>query len=70
VPHWQTSASLEGWSPSRVRFRLARGADAPSSEVPSQSRAGRPLERGSVSLEDLMGPLPPYLLRGQGHLMH
>jgi hypothetical protein len=82
--HWQTSVSPEGWTPPRARFRLTRGPDTPSGEVPPRSRAGRPpsgeapprsgakhpLEQGSASLEDLVGSLPPYLLPRQGHLMH
>jgi hypothetical protein len=72
-----------GRSPPRVRFRLtrgsddpwtglrlARGLDAPSREAPPRSRAKRPLERVSVSLEGFTGPPPPYLLLRQRHLMH
>jgi hypothetical protein len=33
---------LEGWPPPRAGFRLARGLDAPSSEVLSRSRAEHP----------------------------
>jgi hypothetical protein len=64
------SASLEGRGAALANLRLARGLVAPSGGVPPRSRAGRPLERVSASLEDLMGPLPPYLLPRQGHLMH
>jgi hypothetical protein len=70
VPHGYNSASLEGRSPPRAEFRLARGLDASSGEVPSRSRAERPLERVIVSLEDITGLPPPYLLPRQGHLMH
>jgi hypothetical protein len=79
----QNSASLEGHGAALENLRLARGLVAPSGEVPSRSRAGRPLERGgtrsgagrplergSASLEDLMGPMPPYLLPRQEHSMH
>jgi hypothetical protein len=52
----QNSASLEGRSPPRVRFRLARGSDAPSSGIPPRSGAGRPLERGPVSIESQAPP--------------
>jgi hypothetical protein len=69
-PSGEGSASFEGWAPLRVGFRLARGLDAPSSEVPSRSRAERPLERISVSLEGITGPPPPYLLPRPGNLMH
>jgi hypothetical protein len=75
VPPRYNFASLVGRSPPRVRFRLAQGSDAPSSgtpprsgagrppsrEAPSQSRAERPLERVSVSLEGTTSPPPPYL---------
>jgi hypothetical protein len=40
-PHERNSASLEGWTPPRVRSRLARGLDAPSGEVPPRSRISR-----------------------------
>jgi hypothetical protein len=46
----RNSASLEGYSATPVQLRLARGQVAPSGEVPSQSRAGRPLKRDSASL--------------------
>jgi hypothetical protein len=70
VPHWYNSTSIEGQSPPRAGFRLARGLDAPSSAAPSRSRAERPLEQVSVSLEGITGPPPPYLLPRLGHLMH
>jgi hypothetical protein len=38
----RNSASLEGYGAASVQIRLARGSDAPSSEVPSRSRVGRP----------------------------
>jgi hypothetical protein len=47
----QNSASLEGRGAALANLRLARGLVAPSGEVLSRSRAGRPLGRGSVSLE-------------------
>jgi hypothetical protein len=62
----QNSASLEGHDTTLANLRIARGLVAPSGEVPPRSGARRPLERGSTSLEDLMGPLPPYLLPDRG----
>jgi hypothetical protein len=56
VPPRYNSASLVGRSPPRVKFRLARGSDAPSSGTPPRSGAGRPLARGPVSIES---PAPP-----------
>jgi hypothetical protein len=43
-------ASLEGYGAAPVQIRLAHGSAAPSSEFPSRSRAGHPLERDSASL--------------------
>jgi hypothetical protein len=44
------SAPLEGNGVAPVQLRPARGPVAPSGEVPSRSRVGRPLERDSVEL--------------------
>jgi hypothetical protein len=66
----RNSASLKGHGAAMANLHLARGLVAPSGEVPPRSGARRPLERGSASLEALMGPPPPCLLPQQGHLMH
>jgi hypothetical protein len=49
-----------------VRFRLARGADAPSSETPPRSGARCPLERGPVSIESRTPPQASFRL-ARGH---
>jgi hypothetical protein len=41
TPHERNLASLEGWTPPQVRFRLARGPVAPSGEAPPRSRLSR-----------------------------
>jgi hypothetical protein len=56
------SASLEGRSPPRVKFRLARGPVAPSGEVPPRSGDGRPLERGPISIESQVPPRASFRL--------
>jgi hypothetical protein len=58
--------SLEGRSPPRVRFRLARGLGTPSSGIPPRSGAGRPLERGLVSIESRALPRADFCL-AQGY---
>jgi hypothetical protein len=55
-------ASLEGRSPPRVRFHLARGLGTPSSGIPPRSGAGRPLERGLVSIESRARPRADFRL--------
>jgi hypothetical protein len=42
TPLGQNSAPLEGYGAAPVQICLARGSVAPSSEVPSRSRVGRP----------------------------
>jgi hypothetical protein len=49
-----------------VRFRLARGTDAPSSGIPPRSGAGCPLERGPVSIESRAPPRASFRL-ARGH---
>jgi hypothetical protein len=51
APLWQKSASLEGCGAALTSLRLARGLVAPLDEVPPRWGAGRPLERGPVSIE-------------------
>jgi hypothetical protein len=55
-------ASLEGRSPPRVRFRLARGLGTPSSGIPPRSGARRPLERGPISIESRAPPRAGFRL--------
>jgi hypothetical protein len=45
-----------------VRLCLARGLDVPSGEVPPRSGAGRPLERGPVSIESQAPPRASFRL--------
>jgi hypothetical protein len=45
APPRYNSTSLGGWTPPRVRFRLARGSDVPSSGTPPRSGAGPHLSR-------------------------
>jgi hypothetical protein len=59
-------ASLEGQSPPRVKFRLARGSDTPSSGTPPRSGARRPLARGPVSIESQAPPRASFRLT-RGH---
>jgi hypothetical protein len=49
-----------------VRFRLARGSDAPSSGTPPRSGPGRPLARGPVSIESQVPPRASFRL-ARGH---
>jgi hypothetical protein len=67
VPHWQNSASLEGWWPPRVRFCLARGLDAPSSGILPRLGAKHPLERGPVSIESRTPPRVRFRLTRGPH---
>jgi hypothetical protein len=66
VPHRYNSTSLEGRSPPRVRFRLARGSVDPSSGIPPRSGAGRPLGQGSISIESRAPPRADFRL-ARGH---
>jgi hypothetical protein len=72
-------ASLEGYGAAPIQLRLARGPVAPSGEVPPRSRvgrplervssslgAGRPLERGPVSIESRAPPRASFCL-ARGH---
>jgi hypothetical protein len=56
----RNSAPLKGHDAALVQLRLARGPVAPSGEVSSRSRVGRPLERDFASL----GGWTPPLARG------
>jgi hypothetical protein len=56
----RNSAPLEGYGAAPVQLRLACGSVASSSEAPSRSRVGRPLEWDSASL----GGWTPPLARG------
>jgi hypothetical protein len=64
--HLYNFASLKGRSPPRVRFRLARGSDAPSGGIPPRLGDGRPLERGPVSIESRAPPRASFCL-ARGH---
>jgi hypothetical protein len=64
--HRYNFASLEDRSPPRVKFRLARGSDAPSSGISPRSGAGRPLTRGPVSIESRAPPRVSFRL-ARGH---
>jgi hypothetical protein len=66
VPHRYNFASLVGRPPPRVRNRLARGSDAPSSGTPPRSGAGRPLARGPISIESRAPPRASFRL-ARGH---
>jgi hypothetical protein len=57
---------LEDRSLPRVRFRLARGSDAPSSGIPPRSGAGCLPERGPVSIESRAPPRAVFRL-ARGH---
>jgi hypothetical protein len=63
-PRLRVERPLE-WDPSSLEDR-----SPPSGKALPRSGAGHPLERGSASLEGLMGSAPPYLLPRQRHLMH
>jgi hypothetical protein len=58
----RNSAPLEGYGAVPVQLRLAQGPVAPSSEVLRRSRAGRPLERGPVSIESQAPPRASFRL--------
>jgi hypothetical protein len=71
----RNSAPLEGYGTAPVQIRLARGSVAPSSEVPSHSRVGRPssgtpprsraglpLARGPASVESQAPPRASFRL--------
>jgi hypothetical protein len=51
----------------QVRFRLARGSDAPSSGTPPRSGAERPLARGPVSIESQAPPRASFCLAREHH---
>jgi hypothetical protein len=57
-----SSRSRAGRPPPRVRLRLARGLGTPSSGIPPRSGAGRPLERGPVSIENRAPPQADFRL--------
>jgi hypothetical protein len=62
----KASSHSRSGAPPRVRLRLARGLGTPSSGIPPRSGAGRPLERGPVSIKSRAPPRADFRL-AQGY---